>query len=134
MADQKPELEHRADSTPPPPKSFQELIIIPIWERWHRGAKWRAAIICAVVLVAALGYGIQYIPQIIQLLKSDVSRTPQPLVETAETDIRVWVNTESRIYHCPGTQWYGRTRKGEYMTQGKALEAGYKAAYGHQCR
>ena len=134
MADEKPEPGHPTDSSLPPPKTFQELIIIPIWERWHRSARWRAAIICFVVLGAALGYGIQYIPQITQLLKPEISRPPQPLLETGETDIRVWVNTDSRIYHCPGTQWYGRTRKGEYMTQSKALEAGYKPAYARQCR
>jgi micrococcal nuclease len=29
---------------------------------------------------------------------------------------RVWVNTSSRVYHCPGTRYYGNTARGEYLT------------------
>jgi len=40
----------------------------------------------------------------------------------------VWVNTESGIYHKPGTRWYGKTKKGKYMLEADAIKAGYKAA------
>jgi len=40
----------------------------------------------------------------------------------------VWVNTESGVYHRPGTRWYGRTKQGKYMTEGDAIKAGYKAS------
>jgi hypothetical protein len=43
--------------------------------------------------------------------------------------IIVWVNTDSGIYHCPGSQWYGNTNEGKYMSQGAAITAGYRAAY-----
>src|SRR5215472_1092043 len=35
-------------------------------------------------------------------------------------DIKVWVNTASGVYHCPGTRWYGATKQDEYMTQAEA--------------
>jgi hypothetical protein len=40
----------------------------------------------------------------------------------------VWVNTDSGVYHKPGTRWYGRTKKGKYMTEADAIKAGYHAA------
>jgi len=40
----------------------------------------------------------------------------------------VWVNTESGVYHKPGTRWYGRTKQGKYMTEANAIKAGYKAS------
>jgi hypothetical protein len=32
-------------------------------------------------------------------------------------DVKVWVNTDSGVYHCPNTRWYGVTKHGKYMTQ-----------------
>jgi hypothetical protein len=40
----------------------------------------------------------------------------------------VWVNTDSGVYHKPGTRWYGKTKKGKYMLEADAVKAGYKAA------
>lgn len=40
----------------------------------------------------------------------------------------VWVNTDSGVYHKPGTRWYGKTKKGKYMTEADARKAGYKPA------
>ena len=40
----------------------------------------------------------------------------------------VWVNTESGIYHKPGTRYYGKTKQGKYMTEADAIKAGYRAA------
>ena len=40
----------------------------------------------------------------------------------------VWVNTDSGVYHKPGTRWYGKTKKGKYMTEADAQKAGYRAA------
>jgi hypothetical protein len=49
-------------------------------------------------------------------------------------DVKVWVNTASGVYHCPGTHWYGNTKRGEYMPQAEAQKKGYRPAYGKVCR
>jgi len=40
----------------------------------------------------------------------------------------VWVNIESGVYHKPGSRFYGRTKKGQYMTEADARKAGYRPA------
>jgi hypothetical protein len=47
--------------------------------------------------------------------------------------VKVWVNTASGVYHCPGTRWYGATKQGKYMTEAEAKAAGNRAAYGRAC-
>ena len=40
----------------------------------------------------------------------------------------VWVNTESKVYHVQGDQWYGKTKNGKYMSEQDAIKAGYRAS------
>lgn len=47
--------------------------------------------------------------------------------------VRVWVNTTSRVYHCPGSKYYEKTRAGSAMAEGDALRAGHRPAYGKAC-
>ena len=44
--------------------------------------------------------------------------------------VRVWVNTDSGVYHCPGTRYYGATKRGKYVTEHDARSQGYRAAAG----
>src|SRR5215471_17640902 len=41
---------------------------------------------------------------------------------------QVWINTEIGVYHREGSRFYGTTRKGKYMTEQDAIQAGYKPA------
>ena len=53
--------------------------------------------------------------------------------DTAKRVLKVWVNTKTHVYHCPGTRWYGRTQRGAYMTEPEARAAGTRPAYGTKC-
>jgi hypothetical protein len=47
--------------------------------------------------------------------------------------IKVWVDTQYGLYHCPVTKLYGKTKQGVYMTQKQAQDRGYRPAYGVYC-
>jgi hypothetical protein len=51
----------------------------------------------------------------------------------AAADARVWVNTSSGVYHCPGSRYYGGTKQGQYMTETEARATGYRPAYNRSC-
>jgi hypothetical protein len=48
--------------------------------------------------------------------------------------VKVWVNPRSMVYHCPDTQWYGKTKNGEYVAEADARQKGYRPAGGRECK
>lgn len=46
----------------------------------------------------------------------------------------VWINTESGLYHCPGTRSYGNTKRGKFLAESEARSAGFLPAGRRSCR
>jgi hypothetical protein len=50
-----------------------------------------------------------------------------------QQSVKVWVNTKSGVYHCPGTRYYGNTKAGKFMPEAEARATGNRPAYGQPC-
>src|SRR5262249_4883099 len=55
-------------------------------------------------------------------------REPQPVPTATENE--VWVNTRSGKYWKPGSQFFGKTKEGNFMSERDAINAGYRPAGG----
>jgi hypothetical protein len=67
------------------------------------------------------------------LKKSSKADTAQSAAAPGGGDGKVWVNTSSKVYHCAGDKYYGKTKKGEYMTEADAKTKGFHGEHGKSC-
>jgi hypothetical protein len=60
-----------------------------------------------------------------------ISRLASPAAaESPLNSDQVWVNTKSGKYWKPGSRYYGKTKRGEYMSEKEAVQKGYRPANG----
>lgn len=45
----------------------------------------------------------------------------------------VWFNSDSMVYHCPGSTYYGKTKQGQYLSEADAKAKGGHPDHNHPC-
>lgn len=65
--------------------------------------------------------------------RTNTSYTPPVNAAPGGGNGMVWLNTSSKVYHCPKDKWYGRTKHGKYMTEAEAKATGAHSDHRKAC-
>lgn len=90
--------------------------------------------ICCGWLVLSFGVGLLLgLAGAFAILAGKAEAAASPAMPTVPSLPKrmVWANVESGVYHVEGGPFYGKTRKGEWMSEAEAVKAGFRKARRH---
>ena len=94
---------------------------------------WTAGATTALLVLLLGGFYAQHVWVARHSFKPNFGSIDLRAFGAGSPGVKVWVNTDSGTYHCPGTRWYGKTQAGVYLTQKEAQNKGYHPAASRAC-
>lgn len=82
--------------------------------------------IAAVLFAPAPSAARDATPQIVAYAPIPMFTTEAAAQAHCPSDVVVWLNTKTGIWHEKGMRWYGRTKEGAYVCRKEAAAAGYR--------
>jgi putative methionine-R-sulfoxide reductase with GAF domain len=67
------------------------------------------------------------------LVNLGLAEAPEPPEYKGNPDTQVWVDLQTALYYCPGTDLYGKTPKGKFSSQREARLDQFEPAYRKAC-
>lgn len=67
------------------------------------------------------------------LVNLGIADAPSPPAELGNPDTRVWIDTHTALYYCPGSDLFGKTPGGRFTTQGDAEQDAFQPAMRKPC-
>jgi hypothetical protein len=96
-----------------------------------------ALVILAAAVVGCFGINsemvIRYFPQVAAVLHLSAPAQDVALPSGTNAQIKVWVDLKTALYYCPGSDSYGRTRSGRFLSQTEARLANFEPAERKEC-
>ncbi|HTM89463.1 MAG TPA: hypothetical protein VL155_14755 [Terriglobales bacterium] len=127
---QQPQYEEAAEQTVPKPQG----------KRHGSSTLGDAAVAVVILCVAVVGcFGInsemvvRQFPQLAAVLHLTAPARNAALPSGANAQVKVWVDLNTALYYCRGTEFYGRTKNGRYLSQVDARLANFEPAERREC-
>ncbi|HKS72199.1 MAG TPA: hypothetical protein VJQ82_03315 [Terriglobales bacterium] len=93
-----------------------------------------AVILLAVALRSSIGpIGFSKVRALWHQEMIDAGLVDPPSTKAAQPEARVWVDFSTNVYYCPGSRKYGKTRNGQFTTEGNARLSQYEPAFHKAC-
>ena len=130
-----------ADPTPPQPEVVNEET--PLKPRTKPPGRSTisdvavALVILGAAIVSTFGINkemvVRYFPQVATVLHLSVPAQNAVLPSGANAQVKVWADLKTALYYCPGSDSYGRTRSGRFLSQSEARLANFEPADRKEC-
>jgi hypothetical protein len=89
--------------------------------------------VTAILGWMTFGNKLQQVLAMDQFFVSLKLKSPTPLRDNGNPDVKVWIDLHTALYYCPGAGSYGKTVKGQFTSQRAAQLDRFEPAFGRVC-